>query len=175
MTTLKELQAEVRESAAVKKAEFDQLPPECNRIDLISYISAPPTQYTLLFPSLKIKNLWEQEFLTVKEAADCQAPSSMNIAPPTSPLPVQVMPHEELTFVNSIVLQSVRVGMQVSEGRGLPSSDPLLLLPLSSLPSPLSPPSPPLSLLPPLSTPAHLCNSRTCCRLHILPVFVGML
>lgn len=115
MATLKELQAEVREGVASKKTQLDNLPLECSRIDLVGYTSLPPTQYTLLFPSLKIKDLWEKEFLKVKGAADCKAPPTSSVAPPTSPLPVQVCPSHDLVFQNSIILQSVKSGMQVSQ------------------------------------------------------------
>jgi hypothetical protein len=119
VATLKELQAEVQEGVASKKAELADLPPECTRLDLISYATALPTQFTLVFPSTKIKHLWEQDFLRVKEAADCQAPPSTSVAPPTSPLPVQMGYNHGLTFVNSMTLQSVRAGMQVRMG-GIP-------------------------------------------------------
>ncbi len=105
---------EVRDSVTAKKTELDNLPVENGRIDLISYACSPPTQYTVIFPSQKIKNKWKEEFLQVKEAADIQAPPSTSVAPPTSPLPVPMMNGcEEVEFQNHIVLPSVRLGMQV--------------------------------------------------------------
>ena len=92
--------------------ELENLPIECGRTDLISYASESPTQYTLVFPSQKIRNLWETELLRTKEMADGQVPPTTSIAPPTSPLPVKM---NELKFLNSMVLQSGRVGMQVRD------------------------------------------------------------
>ena len=114
MAALKDLQTEVRDSMASKRAELDNLPVENGRMDLISYASSPPTQYTIIFPSQKIKNQWKTEFLQVKEAADIQAPPSTNVAPPTSPLPVPLVSGcEEVEFQSHTVLPSVRIGMQV--------------------------------------------------------------
>ncbi len=111
-SNLKDLQAEVRESIFSKKLELEDLPPDCARVDLISYLSgSTPAQCTMVLPSQKIRDSWEEEFLRTKAAADGKAPPTDSIAPPTSPFPVEV--NTKLDFLNSIVLQSGRVGMQV--------------------------------------------------------------
>lgn len=50
-TTLKNLQADVRERIAEKRTELENLPVESGRIDLVSYVTPSPTQYTVVFPS----------------------------------------------------------------------------------------------------------------------------
>ncbi len=51
VTTLKNLQADVRERMSEKRTELENLPVESGRIDLVSYASPSPTQYSLVFPS----------------------------------------------------------------------------------------------------------------------------
>lgn len=104
---------EVRDGIAEKKAELDNLPLETGRIDLISYASAPPCQYALIFPSQRIKNMWEQDFLLAKTKADELAPPTVTVAPPTSPPPVSAGISEALEFVHPVLLQSGRVGTKV--------------------------------------------------------------
>jgi hypothetical protein len=103
--------SEVRESIAEKKAELENLPLETGRIDLISYASCPPCQYTLVFPSQRIKNSWEDDFLQAKTKADKEAPPTVNVAPPTSPPPMSTS--QALDFIHPILLQSGRVGTKV--------------------------------------------------------------
>ena len=105
---------EVRDSVAAKKAELENLPVDNGRMDLISYASSQPMQYTVIFPSQNIRNQWRTEFLKVKEAADVQAPPSTSVAPPTSPLPVSMVGAcEGVEFQNQIILPSLRSGMHV--------------------------------------------------------------
>lgn len=148
---MRELQAEVREGMVSKKAELDNLPPECSRIDLISYACALPTQYTILFPTQKIKDSWENQFLRAKEVADFQAPPSATVAPPTSPLPVRTGACQELEFVKSIIVRSVRTGMQVCTA---------YMLPIPSLAVIFSSPF--------LCSLAHMCYRGPGCGLHPL-------
>lgn len=116
VVALKELQTEVREGVVSKRAELDNLPVENGRVDLISYASSPPMQYTIIFPTQKIKTQWKTGFLQAKRTADDQAPPSANVAPPTSPLPV-VLPsdYEKVEFQSHTHLPSVRTGMQVRD------------------------------------------------------------
>ena len=103
--------SEVRDSISEKKLELENLPLETGRIDLISYASCPPCQYALVFPSQRIKNSWEEEFLQAKTKADKEAPPMTNIAPPTSPPPTSTS--HALDFIHPILLQSGRVGTKV--------------------------------------------------------------
>ena len=105
--------SEVRESIAEKKAELENLPLETGRIDLISYASCPPCQYTLVFPSQRIRNSWENDFLQAKTKADKEAPPTVNVAPPTSPPPTSTS--QALDFIHPILLQSGRVGTKVHQ------------------------------------------------------------
>lgn len=115
LAALKELQLEVQRDMTSKRAELENLPTGSSRTDLISYFSAIPTQYTVLFPSHNIRNSWEMEFLRAKHKADDKAPPSASVAPPTSPLPVQTAACQELEFLNSNVLHCGRVCLQVSK------------------------------------------------------------
>ena len=113
VTTIKDMMSEVRESIAEKRSELDNLPLETGRIDLISYASSPPCQYTLVFPSQRIRNAWEQDFLLAKTKADEQAPPTVNVAPPKSPPPTSIGISQALEFAHPILLQSGRVGTKV--------------------------------------------------------------
>ena len=115
VTTLKEMVSEVRESIAEKKSELENLPLETGRIDLISYASCPPCQYALIFPSQRIKNAWEQDFLLAKTKADELAPPTTNVSPPTSPPPVSTSVSQALEFIHPILLQSGGVGTKVPQ------------------------------------------------------------
>ena len=77
--------------------------------------STPPLQYSLLFPSQRIRNSWEKDFLTTKQAANNQALPSTPVAPPTSPPPVPDSVSSHLQFLHPILVQSGRVGIEVSE------------------------------------------------------------
>ena len=113
-TALRDLHAEVRDSVVSKREELENMPLECSRMDLIGYVSATPTQYSVIFPSQKIRHCWEEEFLQAKKMADNKAPPNANVAPPTSPFLAQVSLCQELEFRNSAVLQSGRIGTVVS-------------------------------------------------------------
>ena len=105
---------EVREDISEKKAALDDLPLETGRLDIISYATSPPSQYSLLFPSQRLKSSWEADFLKHKSTADQQAPPNDMVAPPTSPPPVPAVSHD-MKFLHPMVLQSGRVGTKVSQ------------------------------------------------------------
>jgi len=111
---MKDLRVEVRESVVSKKDELESLPLECSRMDLFSFISSTPIQYSIIFPSQKIRQSWEEEFLQVKKTADKEAPPYASVAPPTSPFPAEVSHCQEIEFRNSAILQSGKIGTVVS-------------------------------------------------------------
>ena len=141
---IKDLHAEVRESAVTKKEELESLPLECTRMDLFSYISTTPIQYSIIFPSQKIRQSWEQEFLQAKRTADNEAPPYASVAPPTSPFPAEVSRCTEIEFRNSAIVQSGKIGTVVSVATLYPVSPTLhpvspILHPVSPILHPVSP------------------------------------
>ena len=113
VSSLKDMLAEVRDNIAEKRAELDDLPLEAARIDLVSYASSPPSQYSLVFPSQRIRNAWEREFLQAKADADHMAPPTATVAPPMSPPPGEMGVSRDLEFLHPIILNSGGVGTQV--------------------------------------------------------------
>ncbi len=72
---------------------------------------------TFLILLCRIRSSWEVDFIKAKSDADQQAPPYTRLAPPTSPVP-QVPSNDlfsEFTFVQSMALQSGRVGTEVSK------------------------------------------------------------
>ncbi len=115
-TVLRDLHGEIRDSISSKKEEMDNSPQECARMDLIGYVSATPTQYSIIFPSQKIRQNWEDEFLQAKKMADNEALPFDIVVPPTSPFPAKVSVCEEFEFRNFSVVQSGRIGTMVHAG-----------------------------------------------------------
>ena len=72
--------------------------------------SLPPTQYSIIFPSQKIRNSWEDDFLRVKRSI-----CSPLLATPTSSSRASPLPPSEggLEFLHPLHVQSGRPGMEV--------------------------------------------------------------
>ena len=106
-------------------------------------LSLPPTQYAIVFPTQKIRNSWEEDFLRVKQAT----------WPPQDPSPGSPQSEGGLEFLHPLQVQSGRSGMQVCGWGVKMSGGKGSHVPIGQLWC-LHPPYPPP--LPPPS-PAHLC------------------
>ncbi|CAI8041525.1 Rho guanine nucleotide exchange factor 17 [Geodia barretti] len=106
---LKDMLSEVRQSISDKKAELENLPLLHSRVDLMCYNSLPPTQYSIIFPSQKIRNSWEEDFLKVKRST-C---SPLLAAPHSSRSSPQPSDDGGFEFLHPLHVQS---------GRALPCS-----------------------------------------------------
>ncbi|CAI8041530.1 Rho guanine nucleotide exchange factor 17 [Geodia barretti] len=114
---LKDMLSEVRQSISDKKAELENLPLLHSRVDLMCYNSLPPTQYSIIFPSQKIRNSWEEDFLKVKRST-C---SPLLAAPHSSRSSPQPSDDGGFEFLHPLHVQSGRAGMELScAGVGLP-------------------------------------------------------
>ena len=71
--------------------------------------SLPPTQYSIIFPSQKIRNTWEEDFLRVKRAT-C---SPLLATPPSSQASPQPSTDVGFEFLHPLHVQSGRAGMEV--------------------------------------------------------------
>ena len=71
--------------------------------------SLPPTQYSIIFPSQKIRNSWEEDFLKVKRST-C---SPLLAAPHSSRSSPQPSGDGGFEFLHPLHVQSGRAGMEV--------------------------------------------------------------
>ena len=85
----------------------------------LSLPSLPPTQYSIIFPSQKIRNSWEEDFLRVKRSF-----ASPLLTTPPSPSSSyspgqQTSGHTGYEFLHPLHVQSGRAGMEVWGNGGI--------------------------------------------------------
>ena len=118
---LKEMLTETRADIAQKKSEIENLPHDSLHVDLISYASNPPFQYSIVFPLQRIKESWEKQFSEVKMMANKSAPPTQIVSPIISPPPTKAPAPTGMSFLHPILLHSNRVEtMLTCAGVGLP-------------------------------------------------------